>query len=272
MYYLVDADSMIFKAGCSNEDRYWDVYINNSPVHRCKYRAEAQEWVNGQITNHGLNTDVDEVTYEQDKVAGPLSHSIGNLKRIVDNSVNDDYTIFIGGQGNFRYDLYPDYKGHRSASSRPIHEQQLREYLQQNYPTVVVDGEEVDDRVSWLQCAADWEQTCIVSVDKDLDNTPGWHYNYDQQRSYLISPEEADLNFWRQMITGDSTDNIPGIHRAGKVLANKVLPEYSTDMEQRVWELYQERGHDLDYFILQGRLLHMRRYEGEMWSPSFHSM
>ena len=265
MHYLIDADSMIFKAGCSNESRWYDVCTGGFPVKTFQYKADAVQFVE--------ENDITDVTYEKGKAAGPLAHSIGNVKRIyeqaMDNVNSTGSTLFIGGKGNFRDDIYPQYKGHRDPMSRPIHEKEIREYLL-GRGAIVVNKEEVDDRVSWLQCAAERETTSIVSVDKDLNNTAGWHYNYDNNVEYLITPAEADLNFWRQMVTGDRTDNIPGIKGCGKVRAATMLPEELPypDMEEIVWEAYQAAGHDVDYFTLQGRLLWMRRKQNEMWTPS----
>lgn len=152
--------------------------------------------------------------------------------------------------------------------TRPIHEKQLRAYLVRKYGAIPVDGQEADDEVSILCCESPHD-TVIASIDKDLNNTAGWHYNYDKKEMYFITEEEADLNFYRQLLTGDSTDNIVGIKGYGKAAALRILPEALTPKEMCdiVWSHYKERGYDWDYFVLQGRLLWMRRERDEYWLP-----
>jgi hypothetical protein len=38
-------------------------------------------------------------------------------------------------------------------------------------------------------------------------------------------------------------------------------------MAKAAWELYKDKGHDIDYFTEQGQLLWLQRYEGEIWEP-----
>lgn len=266
MHYLIDTDSLIYKAGCSNETRWWDAYYQDLPVCTKQYKKEVVDYLTEQ------EIPLDDVEFVPGKEAGPLSHSISNLKIAIERLLSAvsvrDYTLFVGGSGNFRNQLTDTYKATRDPLGKPIHYEELRHYLIKQ-GAVIVNNEEVDDRISWWQCQAAPETTVITSIDKDLNNTPGWHYNYDKQVEYLVTPAEADWNFWRQMITGDVTDNIPGLPRAGKKAADKYLPEplpYS-DMEHIVWEMYQNKELTLDYFTLQGRLLWMRRQPNEMWEP-----
>ena len=189
------------------------------------------------------------------------------MQKIIRHKSCTSYEVFIGGYYNFRYELYPEYKGNRDPKSKPIHEEELRKYLVARWDAQIVDGEEVDDRVSILQSTMD-EETCIVTIDKDLDNTAGWHFNYDKDDMYLVTPADADLNFYRQLITGDKTvDNIPGLPRKGKVAAAKALPEALPidDMCKVVWDMYQELEFGRNYFIMNGQLLWMRREDDEYW-------
>jgi hypothetical protein len=55
-----------------------------------------------------------------------------------------------------------------------------------------------------------------------------------------------------------------GIVRATKALSE--CKDYS-EMAKAVWELYKDKGHDMDYLTEMGRLLWLQRYEGELWEP-----
>ena len=263
MHFLIDADSAMYKAGCSNEEREYLILHDGMVVHSEKYKRDATAWVAEQEGEYEI---------EPHKTTGPLPHSLANLKgvieRIIEHPKCTSWTVYIGGEGNFRYDIYEEYKASRDPLAKPLHLPDLKQYLIKRYGAVVVDGEEVDDRVSWEQCSK--EGTCIASIDKDLLNTPGWNYNYGTEELTYVSQLQADLNFYRQLITGDkSVDNIPGLPRHGKAKALKALPESLPieDMHEIVWCMYQELGFDWDYYVMNGQLLWMRREPNQMWQP-----
>jgi len=268
-HLLIDADSAIYKAGLSNETReYMAIDDAGGVCHRCSYKKDMDAWVEEQ--------EGQTYTILKDKWAGPLAYSLSNIKglmqKIIDNEQtgHTSYQVYISGDDNFRYDIYPDYKGKRKPEDRPIHEAQIREYLIKHWQAEVVHGEEVDDKVSWMQCTTQYA-TCIVSIDKDLLNTAGLHYNYDKELLLDVSPQQADLNFARQLLTGDSTDNIPGLYKCGKVKANKILPEYREDWLAVVIEAYKkEFPENWEQRInMIGQLLWMRRKPDEMWTVNY---
>ena len=254
----IDADSLIYKAGCSNETRSYHIQNikTGAVVHEVQYKADALEYIAG-------DPNLVPVFH---KDAGPVQHSLSNVKRgiegILDSLRHTDFGLYIGGKGNFRHDLYSEYKAHRDPNAKPIHEKEIRWYMQDTWGAVQVHGEEADDKVSYLCCAAP-EDTTIVGIDKDLWNTPGLHYNPDKKIHEYISVQEADTNFWLQMLTGDSADNIPGLKGVGPKTAEKLL-DYDNPYESVLQE-YRKREQTEDYFILMGRLLWLRRNPGELW-------
>ena len=266
MHFLIDVDSVIYKAGCANEVRRWYVGSNGQAVANFQYKAEAIEFA---------GEDVDEYEFWMEKTAGPLSHSLANTKHIMEKIVNHPrcitYGVYISGKDNFRYDIDPNYKGQRDKSSRPIHEQEIREYLLSAWDAVESHGCEVDDIVSY-ECLANPLTNVIVSIDKDLDNTAGWHYNYDAAKAYYVTTEEADLNFYRQLLSGDPTDNIKGVKGIGAIKAKDILQNALTPerMCSIVWKVYEDKGYDWQYFLDQGRLLWMWRQPDDLWMPPIH--
>ena len=169
---------------------------------------------------------------------------------------------------NFRYGFavtYP-YKGNRSGA-KPVHYDYLRTLLVQDYGFDVVYGEEADDAIS--KAATADPDTIIVTIDKDLDQVPGRHYNFVTRKYYEVTEQEGIRNFYKQLLTGDRVDNIVGLNRVGPLTAVKILQGRETpeDMFKAVVEAYRERGEAYDRIIENGRLLWLRRYDGELWGP-----
>jgi len=114
--------------------------------------------------------------------------------------------------------------------------------------------------------------TIIASIDKDLDMVPGKHFNFVKNKHYEISNAEGRHKFWCQMLTGDKTDNIPGIHGIGPKTAEKILNECKTDNDYRIRVLsyYTDNVYSIpcpeDHVDLIGKLLWIRREHGQMWS------
>lgn len=263
MKLLIDADSSLYRAGCANETRSYLCTLEGHLLAEFQYKKEALAY---QAEN--------ECEISKHKVAGPVGLSLYNLRQCADSMLaieHDSYEMYIGGKGNFRYDYFPEYKGTRDPLDKPIHLPEMKKHLQAKYGARLVDGEEVDDKVSYrqMQCIAEGIESCIVTIDKDLDNTQGWHHNWVTGETYFITAEQADLNFHRQLLTGDwAVDGIPGLKGVGKKTAEKILPEYSEDMLDIVKEEYFSRGHDLDYLTMNGICLWMRRKPDEIWSPN----
>lgn len=260
----IDIDSVVYKAGCSNEEREWLLKDGDHVVASTKYKKDAK------ILAEEYQKEGTEITFEQIKRAGPLEYSLASAKNLVE-SILDTYpncahNVFLGGEGNYRYDIYPEYKGNRDPFSRPIHEREIREYLIKYWRAQLVHGEEVDDRVSYI--SYNNPNSVISSIDKDLNNTPGIHYNYDKFEEYYVSEDEATWNFATQMLTGDSGDNIPGLPGVGAGTAAKILPHPIPEWEEIVWEEYQRHGFDKEYFRMNGQLLWIRRQPNELWEPT----
>ena len=93
------------------------------------------------------------------------------------------------------------------------------------YQAVMADGMEADDLVSiWAYEARELELPyCVVGIDKDLLQIPGNHYNFNKQEGQFVDDDTANLNLMLQCLTGDSTDNIPGIKGIGPKKADKIL-------------------------------------------------
>jgi DNA polymerase-1 len=182
----------------------------------------------------------------------------------------DNYLAWISGKSNFRYDIAKTvpYKGNRKDAVKPKHYDALREHLVKRHGAILTVGEEADDTVA-IDSTTLLDECWIVHVDKDLDQLQGWHYNPVKDERYYVDPFEAYKSFCLQLLTGDRTDNIPGLQGIGPKKAEKALKDAKTTDEllQASFEKYQELGHTLEYLTEQARLLWLRREEGQIWNP-----
>lgn len=261
MKLLIDGDSALYRAGCANETRMYVVHLDGHMLDSFKYKKDAVAFA-----------EEHDAEVELTKEAGPVGISLYNLRQVCKQMfalAHDSYEMYIGGEGNFRRDIFPEYKDNRDPLAKPIHLEQMKKHLEAQYGAIRVDGEEADDKVSYrqMQCIEEGIDSCIVSIDKDLNNTMGWHYNWVKEHQYYVTPEQADLHFARQLLMGDSTDGIVGLPNVGKKTAEELLPEYREDWLDIVKAQYIERGFDMEYLTQQGRALYMRRKPEELWTP-----
>lgn len=192
--------------------------------------------------------------------------------------------IYLTGRNNYRVaygdEAYP-YKGTRSKD-KPHHFAELRKYMIESLKAEVVDGQEADDVLGILGYAG---THVICTIDKDLYGVPGWHWNWKSKELNMVSPEDADRFFYTQLLTGDSTDNIPGLYKRVGMKATAKIKEPIADMTDPadmydyVRDVYMEGYMKVgicpddadavidDWLLRQGRMLWIRREEGEMWSP-----
>lgn len=136
------------------------------------------------------------------------------------------HKLYLTGKGNFRDKVATilPYKGNRDPSHKPVFYEDIRQYMLDVYDGDLVEGREADDALGEEQWKSG-KTTCLVGIDKDLDMIPGFHYNSKTHRVYYVNLQEANLNFLRQMLEGDRTDNIPGIRGIGKAKKFKHIPK-----------------------------------------------
>src|SRR5512143_417281 len=144
------------------------------------------------------------------------------LDEITFNCGCSDSVIYLSGSNNFRQKIYPAYKANRKQE-KPKHFNALRNYLIKVEQAQVAEGQEADDALGIAQHRAERDTTIICSLDKDLLMVEGWHYNWRRDETVEVTKLEGLRNFYRQLLTGDTTDNIPGIYGVGSKKAEAML-------------------------------------------------
>ena len=198
------------------------------------------------------------------------------IRRSVDNMLKEIETecgifstpklaIAVKGAGNFRHDIYDKYKGQRKELEPKIKEAlgYAHNYMVEKHGAIRCDGMEADDMVAmWAwECIKANKAYVVVHIDKDLNMIPGAHYNFVKRTHYMVDFEEAHTNFLKQILTGDSADNIPGVMGIGPKKSEKLLEGVSFD---RRWQKVREQWDDKKQMEISARLLWMATTQEEV--------
>src|SRR5699024_3478519 len=172
--------------------------------------------------------------------------------------------IVIGGDGNFRKEINPNYKGNRNPEDRPLMYDDCRSWLVDSHDAISVDGVETDDVLGMLQCMTK-DTTCIASIDKDLLTIPGEHYCIDKDFHLYVSEEEALYNYCYQMLTGDPTDNITGLPGIGPKKAITILGEKGRPLDAAIGAYEEHIGEDFrEYWESTSAMINILKHPTEL--------
>ena len=186
--------------------------------------------------------DMDLVLYrcaasaENDNVGIAIYRVNELLDTLLERTASDSYRAFISSRDNFRKKIYPEYKANRTAA-RPIHLEALQQYaLEELSAEVAPDTLEADDAMGIYQDKENLT-TVICSLDKDMLQVPGLHYQWafgtskwKKDEKFIEQSELEGLRlFYEQCLKGDKADNVKGIAGLGEVKARKLLQNVSTE-------------------------------------------
>lgn len=200
------------------------------------------------------------------------------LDGILEETEATEFELYLSDatENNFRFKLYPQYKQNR-VQPKPKHYEALKYYLVSEVGAKITIEQEADDALGIQQTFYnengsyedyDYGASIICSIDKDLLQIPGYHYNFVKKEKSYITPEEGLKRFYAQLLMGDITDNIPGIYGIGPVKANKALEGLKTEEEMFLvcLEMYKKHQISEEQMLLNGRLLKIRTKEEEIWN------
>ena len=200
MIALIDADSLIYKAGFTFESK--DVW--NQLEIDCGSEEEPEITISADL--HLSKNAIDAI-----------------LENIAWNTGADSLELWLTGGGNFRFDVLPTYKHNRKFSRKPQHFRALWDYLISEYGAKVAEGYEADDMVVYLKTEKP-DDYVLCAIDKDvLYQTVGNHYNYNKDEFVEIDKDFADYFQHFQAIAGDIVDGYIGCKGIGAVGAVKAL-------------------------------------------------
>lgn len=164
------------------------------------------------------------------------------------NEIETKYTIteikyfFTSCRNNFRKKIDVEYKANRKGKSNKW-VNKLRDYLIDYLDGSFANDEyEADDLIYYNTQMLDVNDYIICSIDKDLKQIEGLHYDYYQLKKQdedgneykvrkgfqYVTKDYAENLICEMMLTGDVSDNIKGIYGIGKKKAEKILNGKST--------------------------------------------
>jgi 5'-3' exonuclease len=188
-----------------------------------------------------------------------------------------DVKIFLTGPTNFRKDVYPEYKQNRVGKPRPTAINDVHFFLSGVLGAEISENMEADDLLSINQT----ENTIICSIDKDLLQVPGKHYNIVSKTFSEVSQIEGLRTLYMQLIKGDQSDNVPAFDgkfrsQTPQFVQKHLDPLLAMTNEYDMWlhciSVYHDFGvYDtldvLSTMIRNMRCLYLLKHKGDEWKP-----
>jgi DNA polymerase-1 len=196
------------------------------------------------------------------------------LASILASAPKSDYLMCFTDSVNFRKELNPSYKSHRTGR-KPMGFKPFRTQCMEKFKSVTKPTLEADDVIGILATKPGADHI-IVSADKDLLTIPGKHLI--DGKIVVVTEREADMMFMTQTLTGDAADGYPGCPGIGKVKAEKILSSMAA--QEDPWDFvlgaYEKAGLTEADAILQARMARILRWQDwnqeeqkvRLWSPT----
>lgn len=206
-------------------------------AYQITYKCQALK----KTTVDGVAIETPVISRSPEQALDIIASAIAQIKNDLGTKENPE--IYLTGKGNFREKdaTILRYKGNRDPNAKPIALPLVRGILEQEFGATVVQGMEADDMLAIRATEEDYN-TIIASIDKDLLQIPCHHYYWGTKSqkaviTHKVTPEQGLHSFMKQILTGDSTDHIPGLKGLGKVKSAKLL----ADLVGASTESYLER-------------------------------
>lgn len=259
---VLDLDG--FKYSCASVGEKRTIAVSHKPSGRVKEFSNRTEFWGHHLKKEGgwlgeVNKSrdspfsVDEFEIEDIQTPEPIENALHTAKQQVDGVLQrlgtKKYKGFIGKGDSFRLGASTllEYKGNRKGMLRPLHLDEVTDYLTKKYKAEVVTSIEADDRVVMESHGKD--NHVIVGVDKDYYGTSANFFNYQRPEEGVIDCTGfgrlyrdgkkirgiGRLHLYWQMCSQDEADNYKASCfsdvKWGEVSAYNALKDCTNDKE-----------------------------------------
>lgn len=162
------------------------------------------------------------------------------------------------------------YKAGRTAP-KPAYLIDAKRYLHEQHGVQYTHHVEAEDAVLIRANELGIPNVIICAIDKDLHQSHGVFFDYNKLETFEISPQDAQRNFWRQVVTGDTVDNIPGLPKRGAKFAEQLDELPVGRLPKTVGAWYRADGWPYAYLLEQCRLLYLLRHRQDVFHLPFSS-
>lgn len=257
MRALIDGDILLYRACNAVQSRLYIAYDSSGTPVSCSSRKRDLPDVVSEGGHVSFKITIEEDAFDEATML--YNVMLKNVLKAVQGKPTKHYQVYLTGGSNYRRAIYPEYKAGRPP--KPILYKAMLAYVLSLKNHELIEGQEADDALGINQTP----DSIICSIDKDLLMVEGRHYNFVKDEFITITKEEGMRNFYKQLLTGDRVDNIPGLHGIGPKKAEKILSECTTEEEmyEAVFEAYEGCAQTIER---NAQLLWIRREEGELWT------
>ena len=230
--HLVDGDIIAYRCAAATDGRYYlvgDVEF--------QYKGDAIRFC--KMNNFPLDK------IEQHFDPEPVSHAIHLMKDMINRM--ETIEIYLSDKRNFRFDILESYKASRKNKRRPKWLSECKKWLVKHKGATIADDLEADDAIIIRSTELDAEGVPhkIASIDKDLKQKHGIHYDFINDVTEEISEAGARRNLWLQICSGDTTDDIYSPHGLGPARADAFYKKQGVDWEETSDQELYKLTHDL---------------------------
>ena len=172
------------------------------------------------------------------------------LRSIVNSIEDEEFNVeqivhfFSTCTNNFRKEIYPEYKANRERTPLTelvyLFKGWVIDELRNDGEIVSTDPDkyEADDLIGQAVEVMEEHYPIVCSIDKDLRQIPACHFNYYKEKKGVdefgdvvrgfkgfsyTTPQEGRELLLKQLLEGDTSDNIKGVVGIGKKRAEKAL-------------------------------------------------
>lgn len=178
----------------------------------------------------------DEWTYNV-RLGEAKAHILSDIDKVRATAPTHDLALALSDSYSFRYFVWPGYKSNRRDRRKAAGFGALKAWLvaagdTHGWKILRLPQVEADDVMGLYAGNGD----LIVSGDKDLRTVPALHLDPDTGEIEEVTTAAANLLFWKQTLTGDTSDGYPGCPGMGEASANKLLSGLDPGDTSAAWE------------------------------------